>query len=201
MPDRDIFFRTAARGWHKPLRQLCGSAAPAEVARFTLSALARELRTGGGLPEIPRFVDLLRQIRQGRLTRSAALEQLHRMEMTGSPTVTRVGCRAVSALVANPADLPGKDSDLPAAVTARIMLSLVDHHLFGRAEPELAGLRFQSEQDFSDFAESCYREISAGVSSMSNQVVRDPSAAHLKAPPIRLPSRPTTAELLDERLD
>lgn len=201
MPDRDLFFRTAARGWHRPLRQLCGAAEPAEVARFALSALAKDLRKAGGIPQLIHYVDLLRLVRDGRLSRSAAFERINRIALTGSPVVTRISCRAVAAMMASPSELPRSDSDLPAAVTAGVLGSLVEHQLFGRAEPELAGERFRSEKEFDDFAASCRQAIDSGIASMAQRVVRDPSAASLRAPAMKQSQPLTTAELLDERLD
>ena len=76
MPDRDIFSRYAAPGWHAPMKCFYVSADPDEIARATLRSLGKSLRTGGGLAPLSEFADILCDHSNHCLTTQRALERV-----------------------------------------------------------------------------------------------------------------------------
>jgi hypothetical protein len=99
MPDLDILYTSAARGWYRPARLTRGNASAEEVADSVVTCLAAELRNGNGLPRMAELCDVLSSAAGRGLELHTAFERLRQIERVGAGSWhLRLACHAAGGL-------------------------------------------------------------------------------------------------------
>jgi hypothetical protein len=215
VPDQDRFERGFAPGWRKVYRLAKGGiASEAEIADACIFALAHCLRQSGGCANLQDLVNVLQSFAQGRATPPSlsgagghalteAFEALRRIErQQGGHRVTKVAMRAAMSILVRSSrrgDALYSEAGQIRALVEQICMSLVDHHLFGRARAYLVGEWFASFHEARAWEQTVKKAMSLGVQKLAARLSKDPRAAHLRAPK-RTVARRSTRELLDDPL-
>jgi hypothetical protein len=215
VPDGDRLERSFAPGWRKIYRLAKGGcSSEAELADACLTALAHYFRQSGGCPGlrdianvlhsfIPDQAALLLPSEAGGSTLSGAFEALRRIErQQGGHRTTRVAVRTAMSMLAHSSReerLHDSDAELTLALAEQTCLGLVDHHFFGRARAYLVGEQFSSFHEARAWKQAVKKAMSLGVQELAARLLKDPSAAHLRAPK-RSVARRSTRDILKESL-
>lgn len=197
MPDGDVFNRVAARGWAKPLRKLCRLDEPQEVTRAILKSLALALREQGGIPGRASLLVIITTLSRGRLSYRDALMEIRKIERDAATTEARIVARAAEQMVASMA--AGVTSlDLERDFVERSCGAIVDHHVFGKAGPEL----FDSVADSSAGEVNDVRVlVEDGIQALARQLLRRQDSDRLRAPSMYRRNVRSTADMLHEPLE
>jgi hypothetical protein len=205
LPDRDIFSRCAAPGWRTPVKCFYSTAEPAEVACATWRATALALRRHGGLAAPPDLAAIVRDHDEGRVNAIRSLERIRAVQAEyGHDLHVRVAGVTASRMVAEGyAGGGGAFPDAGKHLAARFIHDLIAHHVFERKRPELMAHRFgQDESLRASFEARCWEEIGSGgrIVKVAEQLARDPSGAHVRAPANPHARRLSTDEWLTQTL-
>lgn len=201
MPDLDIIPRTAAPGWKAASRLLEGKGTDEEIAKEILQALGRELRDGGGLPNLDEFVNVVNDFKQGSLTHAGAMAQVRRIVRSAEGHhLAKVAERAVSYVLVEIDAGELLSSDLHTAFAEWFLWCLADYSLIGRRRPELVGTKY-ADYDEAFAAEERYKAVlGPKLAKLAARLVQNPAAAHLRAPAMNVGNRRATSDLLDADL-
>lgn len=198
MPDLDIA-SPIAPGWHKPYKLVRGGAEPADVGRAALAALGKALRRGHGLRSLGDLQSVAGATMDGTLSASDALARLHAIELaSGGERHTKVAVRTVAGIIAQAGNAPGSAHDLGDLIATRFCRDLLAHYLYGPAWIEVLQERFPVPSEARTFADAVAAVVEPRLEKLGEGLVRDPEATGLRAPAIRVESRRSTAELLEE---
>ena len=200
MPDRDIFSRYAAPGWHTPMKCFYVSADPDEVARATLRSVAQTLRRRGGLAPLAELAEIVRNHDEGRTTALRALARVQAIQADQQFDLhVRIAAVTVSRMIAERYSGGDPFSQPAQELAGRFIRDLISHHVFERGRPELMVQRFgQDESLRASFEGRCWEAIVAGgrLEKLSAQLVRDPSGASIRLPASPSAPRITTGDWL-----
>jgi hypothetical protein len=198
MPDLDIV-NPIAPGWHRPYKLVRGGAEPADVGRAALAALGRALRRGHGLRWLGDLQSVAEAVMGDTLSASDALSHLHAIELaSGGERHTKVAVRTVEGIIAQAGDAPDSVHNLGDLIATRFCRDLLAHYLYGPAWIEVLQERFPVPSEARAFADAVAAVVEPRLEKLAEGLVRDPEATRLRAPAIRVESRRSTAELLEE---
>lgn len=185
MPDLDIIPRTAAPGWKTASKLLEGNGTDDEIVRAILRSLSCSLRREGGLPCLDGFINVVGDFERGELTYAAAMMRVRTIvRLAEGHHLAKVAERSVSYVLVDVAAGEALPSNLHQAVAERFLWCLADHCLIDRRRPELVGTKY-ADYDEAFATEERYKAIlGPSVSRMAANLLRNPTAVHLRAPPI-----------------
>lgn len=198
MPDGDVVSSSIHHRWRSTLARLRGGATPEEIASHANRALAETLRSSGGIAGQAAYGAIVEARARGDLTRAEARVQARLVYQAQEQTrLALVVLRAVDRRLASP--IEGAAALQPGAISVAeaVCIELVNEQLFERVRPALVGQCFPDHAAYDRVTEQCHALIALGVAHISASLSRDPSAARLRAAPIRRRAlRPSTAALL-----
>ena len=198
MPDLDIIDRNVLRGWRRPVRVLLGEGSPEEVAYEAKIAIARSLRETGGLPGLDDLVAILRQRMAGELDPHSAHVRITAYENRfGHERHAKIAAAAARRLLVklNQGQVLGES--LPLAVAHAFIRELLEHNVFGRVGPNL-GRHFRGWEEAHRRAQECRSAFAPDLERLAQQLVANPGAADLRAPPAPRGFRRSTADQLHQ---
>lgn len=212
MPDKDFFRYGFRRGWWRPYRLACeGNARDVEVGGACIKALARSLRQAGGCPGFQDIAGVLGQtmgqmaagqfpVSNGGPDISDAFRELDRISWEqGGNAVTQVAVRAAKSMLSKPEITP-KDS-LTRELAERICWGIAEFSYFAPAQAYLAGESGLSREEARSKGDRIKQSMAPAMASMASRLAKNPTAKGLRATPRKDAKRPTTSEMLGERLD
>ena len=202
MPDGDVVSSSIHHRWRSTLARLRGGATPEEIASHANRALADTFRSSGGIAGQAAYGAIVEARVRGELTPAEARAQARLVCQAQEQTrLALVVLRAVQRQLASPLD--GAAALQPGAITVAeaVCIEVVNEQLFERVRPAIVGECFPDHAAFDRVAEQCHALIARGVVHISASLSRDPSAARLRAVPIRRRGRrASTASLLNQSI-
>jgi hypothetical protein len=201
VPDRDVFDRSAPRGWASPLRHLCGRSEPDIIAKAATHSLTKTVKSRGGIPGANAVVRLIQEFASGALPLAAALARLQKAERTmGGHLAAAPGINAARRLLFEMCTEPGALRDIPHALASHFCVEIVESNLFGCA-PELVGRRFPGVSDLGEFKGAVMGAMLPAIDRVAQQLALDATASTLSLPRRAMRStRRRTGEILHESL-
>lgn len=198
MPDLDKIERNLPPGWRAPYRLLKGKQPPFETGQAIVTALADSLRKHGGAPGLETVASAVQALDTSTLDDRKFANIVRQVEQRNMPSrhgriVARAGLKALSHDSSAPLRGPADER-----VADDFIMTLIDHNLFSRALPYLAG-----KEHFPDYASALeYKRkvlqiIQPSLKKMTKSLAKNPSARKFRAPRLRSDNKQTTRELLN----
>lgn len=204
MPDLDVISERPDVGWRAPFRLLMGSGSEDEVGHAAICSLCRSLRRAGGVPGLERLVSIITSCWHDELSLVGAFDQLHKVEQECTGHLhTKLAARAGARVLVdfNYGDRASPEQDPASRLAVAFCEEVIDHHLFGRARPNIVGTRFGSQDDELRWELQCMARLQPRIERVACHLLQYPTAAGLRAPSAPRSLRMTTEEILSERLN
>ena len=203
MPDLDRFERTfKVGGWRGAYRRAREAVASTnEVGDKLVKALAKTLRTNGGVPELSAIADIVEPSNgTSLLERFNALDAIVRAQ-DGHPHTRIAADVAKSFLVQQGAANGGSVASKAASrFGEEVCAALVSHYFFGNARQHLVTQnRLANHEEARRWQGEVERAIQPDIEKVARQLVQDPGANHLRAPK-GMVRKESTRTLLEEEL-
>jgi hypothetical protein len=202
MPDGDVIAGRVHHDWRSTLARLRGGATPEEIAAEANRALAETLRANGGIAGQAAYGAVVDARACGELTPAEARAQARLVYLSQEPTpFALIVSRAVDRRLASP--LEGAAALQPGIITVAesVCFEVMNTQLFERVRPVLVGQCFPDHAAYDHVVEQCQALVARGIAHISASLSRDPTAARLRAAPIRRRApRPSTAALLSRSI-
>jgi hypothetical protein len=202
MPDGDVISSSVHHRWRSTLARFRAGASPEEVASHANRAIAEKLRSSGGVPGLAFYGTLVEARCRDELSLSEARSQARRIARSQEQTpFALIVLKAVDRWLTAPLDDAAALQPGTVLVAQAVCAELMNAELFEKVRPSLVGRCFADHDAFDNAVEHCRALIETGIGHISASLVRDPTAARLRASPIRRRSqRASTAAVLNQSI-
>lgn len=194
MPDGDVISRGIRWAWRPAYEGIQAHAPATIVASRVAKAVARSLRTTGGVPAFNRVVDLVRQRQDGRLSDqdlASGLRRLRREDRLVTHTIIHAATRCAALLP------PGADTQK--ALASTIVHELARVELFDKARVSLVEDQLADADGADAYVAECVDASKVDLGKLADQLARSPTSSRFRAPAHRQP-RVSTADLLNRSI-
>lgn len=194
MPDGDLIGKGIRFAWQSAYEGIQSLSSPTLVGVRISKAVTRTLRVAGGIPAFGAAVELVTRARAGELPPRVAYSIARNL---AAPTsrLRMVMAQAVARSLAE----PPRDVDVAHAVAKTIIEELVKVELLSKASLSLVEDGIANPDSADHYLARCSDAVLPDLERIADQLVRQPTGKHFRAPPHRR-HRKTTKDLLKQSI-
>jgi hypothetical protein len=202
MPDGDVISGRVQHRWRSTLARLRGGATSDEIAAHANRALAQTLRSNGGIAGQAAYGAIVDALARGELAPREARAQAWQVYRSQEQTpFAMVVHQAVDRCLTTSLNCAAALQPGTITVAEAVCSEVLNTQLFERVRPDLVGECFPDHAAFDRVVEQCHAIVARGIAHLSESLSRDPSAARLRAFPIRRRARrASTASILKQSI-
>ena len=192
MPDRDWYDWNVPRYWRGVARRIEGGDSPQYVSDLAMAALAKSLRSAGGIPGLHEMLAVVHDCAEGQSIPQAFRVLREIRIQAGGFELVRIAEKAAQATIAAP---DRGNTDYITEMGRQFLRNALESLLFGRARLYYAGMRFGSVDDAIKWERECLALMQTRADKVFQSLLKDPTAQHFRTPDRIMPKEETLALL------